>query len=105
MNIPNLSKRVKDLRVELDRAQGELVQSPESLERLDEIQDHSRVTEITKQVIAVSSETQNSMVWGDKQLEAEVLRTKLKWSFGSIEYSDIPSLTAFKLKRQNTVDN
>lgn len=77
MNMPNLSKRVTDLQTELERAQGVLIQSPESLERLEEIQDKSRVTEITKQVIAVSSEAQDATVWGDKQLEAEVLRTKL----------------------------
>lgn len=77
MNIPNLSKRVSELQVELQHAQGILIQSPESVERLEEIQDQSRVTEITKQVIAVSSEAQNATVWGDKQLEAEVLRTKL----------------------------
>jgi O-acetyl-ADP-ribose deacetylase (regulator of RNase III) len=77
MNKPSLSKRVADLQVELERAQGVLAEKAENLERLEEIQDQSKMTEISRQAIIVSSEAQDATVWADKQLEAEVLRTKL----------------------------
>jgi O-acetyl-ADP-ribose deacetylase (regulator of RNase III) len=77
MNMPNLYNRVTVLQGELERAQRVLTESPESLEHLAEMQDHSRLGEITERVIAVSSDTQDATVWEDKQLEAEVLRTKL----------------------------
>ncbi len=57
-----------DLQIELEHAQGVLIEKPESFEALGEI---------SKQVVVVSSETQETTVWEDKQLEGDVLRTKL----------------------------
>lgn len=68
MNMPSLSKRVAELQNELERAQGVLIEEPGDFEAL---------SEISKQVVVVSSETQDTTDWADKQLEAEVLRTKL----------------------------
>ncbi len=77
MNKPSLSKRVVDLQAELEQAQGILGEKAGNLERLEEIQDRSKMTEISRQTIIVSSEAQSATVWADKQLEAEVIRTKL----------------------------
>ena len=77
INKPSLSKRVADLQAELEHAQGILAEKAENLERLEEIQDQSKMTEISRQAIIVSSDAQDATVWADKQLEAEVLRTKL----------------------------
>ena len=73
----HLSERLVELQAELERAQGVLAEKPQSLERLEEMQDQSRLTEISKQAVSMSSEAQEGTVWEDKQLEAEVLRTKL----------------------------
>jgi O-acetyl-ADP-ribose deacetylase (regulator of RNase III) len=67
MNLPSLLKQVAELQIELKRAQGTLLENPEDFERL---------SEISKQVVDVSSTTQSSAAWSDNQLEAEVLRTK-----------------------------
>ena len=68
MNMPSLSKRVAELQTELEYARGVLTEDTGSFEALNKI---------SKQVVVISSETQDATVWADKQLEAEVLRTKL----------------------------
>ncbi len=77
MGMPLLSKRVSDLHIELKQAQNILAEKPESLERLEQIQDLSRMAEISQKVITVSSEAQDGLSWTDTQLEAQILRTKL----------------------------
>jgi hypothetical protein len=53
------------------------MESPDNLEHMEKIQDNSRVTEISKQIVDISSEAQDNTIWADSQLEAEVIRTKL----------------------------
>ena len=77
MNNPSLSQRIADLQIELKQAQGILAERSESLERLEDIQYQSGMTEISKQAVMVSSEAQDATIWTDRQLEAEVLRTTL----------------------------
>jgi O-acetyl-ADP-ribose deacetylase (regulator of RNase III) len=67
MNQPLLSKRIVELQTELSRAQTSLLEKPEDMDI---------ISDISKQVIDVSTSTQASIVWSDKQLESEVLRTK-----------------------------
>lgn len=77
MNNPQLLKRVSELKSDIHNAQNALMKSPDNLEHLEKIQDESGVTEISKQVVAVSTEAQETTLWEDTQLEAEVIRTKL----------------------------
>lgn len=77
MGIPLLSKRLLDLQKELKRAQRALVEQPDNLEGLEQVQDKSGIAEISKQVVEVSSVTQETQTWADRELEAKVLRTKL----------------------------
>ncbi len=77
MNLPALSERVLDLQNDLKHAQKALTEHPDTLERLEQIQEQSGISEISKQVVEVSSATQESTLWTDRELEAKVLRTKL----------------------------
>jgi len=77
MNSPQLSKHVTELQTELRASQGVLAERPETIERLEEIQDRSDIKRLGAEVVAVSSQVQEAITWGDKQLEGEVLRTKL----------------------------
>jgi O-acetyl-ADP-ribose deacetylase (regulator of RNase III) len=77
INKPNLIKRFTELRFELEKTQKVFEERPESLERLEQIQDQSGLSEISKQIVSISSETQEMRVWADKELEEKVLKTKL----------------------------
>jgi O-acetyl-ADP-ribose deacetylase (regulator of RNase III) len=100
MDVPLLSKRVADLQAALKQTQRALAEQPGTLERLDEIQDRSGVTEISQQVIQTSSEAQESAIWEDKQLESKVLRTKLQGlqSMLNIQISNLNRLMIDKAK-------
>lgn len=100
MNVPLLSKRVIDLQSALAIAQETLTEQPETLERLEEIQDQSRMIEISQEVVQTSSEAQNISEWEDKQLERMVLRTKLQGfqSMLNIQISNLNKLRIDKAK-------
>jgi O-acetyl-ADP-ribose deacetylase (regulator of RNase III) len=76
MNKPSLSKRIAELETELTYAQSIFAEKQTSLEHLEQIYDKSGMGEVSKEIISMSSEVQNTAVWADKQLESEVLRTK-----------------------------
>jgi O-acetyl-ADP-ribose deacetylase (regulator of RNase III) len=78
MDMPLLSKRVNELHAEIRHARETLAEKPDGLEHWEEIQEKSQISEISKRVVEVSSDTQESTVWTDKELEAKVLRTKLE---------------------------
>ena len=78
MDMPALSRRVNDLRVEIKQAYETLGERPDDLEHWEEIQEKSHISEISKRVVTISSDTQESTIWTDKELEAKVLRTKLE---------------------------
>ncbi len=77
MHKPKLLERISKLKSDIHRAQNMLMESPDNLEHLEKIQDDSGVTEISKQIVDISSEAQDITTWADKELEAEVIRTKL----------------------------
>jgi O-acetyl-ADP-ribose deacetylase (regulator of RNase III) len=77
MNKPSLSKRIIELQTELTSAQSIFAEKQTSLEHLENIYDQSGIGEISKQIISMSSEVQTTTTWEDKELETEVLRTKL----------------------------
>ncbi len=77
MDKPSLSKRIAELQIELENAQEVLAEKADNVERLEEIQDQSKIAEISRDAVIISSDTHKDTAWSDKQLEAEVLRTKL----------------------------
>lgn len=77
MNKPSLANHVAELQVELSDACKILEDSPKNLEHLEELQAKSGIEAVTKHTATVSSEIQGMADWEDKQLEAEVLRTRL----------------------------
>lgn len=77
MNKPYLLKRITELETELTDAQSIFTRNQKSFEHLEQIYDKSEIGAVSKEIIDMSSEVQNTTVWADKQLESEVLRTKL----------------------------
>ena len=77
MNKPSLSKRIIELQTDLTSAQSIFAEKQTSPEHLENIYDQSEIGEISKQIISMSSEVQSNATWEDKELETEVLRTKL----------------------------
>lgn len=77
MKKPSLAKRIAELQVEFANADKALEANPKDIKQLEEIQDKSRIKEISKQTVVVASEIQETTIWEDRQLEAEVIRTKL----------------------------
>lgn len=77
MQKSELTRRVVELQSELTRAQGILAESPASLEHLEQLQERSAIAEVSQQVVGISKRTQEAIRWDDRQLEAEVLRTRL----------------------------
>ena len=98
MDKPGLSKRIAELQADLENANAVLSEKAESFERLDQIQDESRIEEFSRQAIEASSETQAATKWGDKQLEAEVLRTKLTGLFTQLNIQT-SNLNRFQIER------
>ncbi len=98
LDSPSLSKRVTDLQSDLDHAQEIMAERSDSLKGIEEIQDRSRMTEISKQAVIVSSEAQDAAVWTDKQLEAEVLRTKLSGLFTQLNIQ-VSHLNRFQIEK------
>lgn len=78
LNMPEIAKRVKDIHLEMRSSQTTLGETSDNLEHWERIQEHSHIAELSKQVIEVSSETQQYTVWTDKELEGAVIRTKLE---------------------------
>jgi O-acetyl-ADP-ribose deacetylase (regulator of RNase III) len=77
MNIPTLSKQMSQLQAELEKAQNILAARGGSVENMQELQDRSGLAEISEDVVVLSAEAHERIVWEDRQLEANVLRTKL----------------------------
>lgn len=77
MQKPDLARRVVELQSELTRAQSILAESPASLEHLEQLQKQSAIVEVSQQVDWISTRTQEAIIWDDRQLEAEVVRTRL----------------------------
>ena len=77
MQKPDLTRRVVELQSELTRAQSILAESPASLEHLEQLQKQSAIVEVSQQVEGISTRTQEAIIWDDRQLEAEVVRTRL----------------------------
>jgi O-acetyl-ADP-ribose deacetylase (regulator of RNase III) len=100
MQKPDLSNRVALLKAELLQAQSILAESPQSLEQLDTLQDRSGIAGVTHEVVAISSETQEAIAWDDRQLEAEVLRTRLSGLLTqlNIQYANLNKLQIKKAK-------
>jgi O-acetyl-ADP-ribose deacetylase (regulator of RNase III) len=100
MNVPLLSERVASLKAALELAQGTLSEQPQTIERLEKIQDQSKMIDISQQVVQTSSETQEFTIWEDRQLEAQVLRTKLQGlqSILNIQFSNLNRLQIEKAK-------
>lgn len=78
MGMPALSRRVNDLRIEIQQACETLGERPDDLVHWEEIQEESQIAEISKRIVTITSDTQESTIWTDKELEAKVLRTKLE---------------------------
>jgi O-acetyl-ADP-ribose deacetylase (regulator of RNase III) len=77
MNNPALAKRVFSLRIELENAQAILSEHPDNIQRIDEIQDKSNLTNVGQDAVAIATDAHDISEWNDKKLEAQVLRTKL----------------------------
>lgn len=79
MGMSSLSERIVELQTELTQAQNILAEESTSLERLEQIHDHSEISEISKKVISVSSQVGDTVVagWVDSNIHSEVLQTKL----------------------------
>ena len=100
MNAPFLAERIADLLAALMQAQDTLEEQPRTLERLEEIQEQSKMMEISRQVVQTTSEAHSFAVWEDRQLEAKVLRTKLQGlqSILNIQISNLNRLLIEKAK-------
>lgn len=100
MQKPDLTRRVVELQSELLRAQHILAESPKNLEELDKLQDRSGIAEVTKDVVTISTQTQEAIAWDDRQLEAEVLRTRLSGLLTqlNIQYANLNKLQIKKAK-------
>jgi O-acetyl-ADP-ribose deacetylase (regulator of RNase III) len=100
MNKPELTRRLTELQAELLRAQNILAESPQNLEQLDKLQDQSGIAEVAQEVITISTQTQETSAWNDRQLEAEVLRTRLSGLLTqlNIQYANLNKLQIKKAK-------
>lgn len=100
MNLPSLSERIVELQAALLQAQDTLAEQPETLDRLEQIQEQSDLLEIGREVVKTSSEAYGLATWEDKQIEAQVLRTKLQGiqSILNVQISNLNRLTIEKAK-------
>lgn len=76
-NKPGLLVKIEELRHELYVSQQVLTAHPETLEQLRCMQEQSGVEQIAQRAIAVSSQGHANEPWDNRELEAQVLRTKL----------------------------
>lgn len=74
---PELLSKIDELRQQLEHSQRVLVQHPETLEQLVRLQDQSGVADVAKQAVEVSGQVRAVAPWADKELDAQILRTKL----------------------------
>jgi hypothetical protein len=89
MKSPLLSKRVADLQIELERAQGTMLEKPE---------DFKQLSEISKQVIELLSTTETSTAWSESILKGQVLRTKRDGLFARLNIQTI-NLNGYKIDK------
>ena len=79
----DLLERVEGLRTELFHAQDVLAERPSSLEQIEQQQERSAIADVSQRIVTMTTQTQKAIqtlkvsVWGDRQLEQEVMRTKL----------------------------
>jgi len=79
----DLLERVEGLRTELFHAQDVLAEHPSSLEQIEQQQERSAIADVSQRIVTMTTQTQKAIkkskvsVWGDRQLEEEVMRTKL----------------------------
>jgi hypothetical protein len=76
-NKPDLLARIDGIRRELDACREVLSRRPETVEQADHLQDQSGMERIAQEAIAMSSRPGGADTWNDRELEAQVLRTKL----------------------------
>ena len=74
---PGLVVQVDDLHRELERAREVLSRHPESVEQVRSLQEQSGVAGLAKQAVDMTTEVYVTTTWDDRDLEAQVLRTKL----------------------------
>ena len=79
----DLLERVEGLRTKLFHAQDVLAERPSSLEQIEQQQERSAIADVSQRIVTMTTQTQKAIqtlkvsVWGDRQLEQEVMRTKL----------------------------
>ncbi|WP_415404506.1 macro domain-containing protein [Tateyamaria sp. SN3-11] len=98
MGNASLNQRILELQRDVQQAQSILSETPEEIERLEEIQVQSKLGEISKNVVAASSEAHATSVWEDNKLEAEVLRTKLSGLFTQLNVQT-SNLNRFEIEK------
>lgn len=97
---PGIAKDIRQLQAQLIQAQQVMTQNSATSDNLDQLQDRSGIARISQQVLDFSAQAQTSIGTHNRQLEAQVLRTKLDGFLTQLNilYSNLNKLQIKKAK-------
>lgn len=98
MGRPDLANRIAELQDALLQAQDTLMEQPTSIERLEQIHQQSGLLRVSQEVVKASSDVLD--VWANRQVEVQVLRTKLQGlqAVLNVQFSNLNRLKIEKAK-------